>query len=392
MPNEHSYLSPSGAHRWISCPPSAALEAKYPNQDTAYTTEGTLAHSLAEAAARCALNEISIGEYQERRLELSQNPQYTKEMEDCALAYAETITAELAAVRRRCPDAYVDLEQRLDLSMYVPGMFGTGDCVIVAEPTLEIIDFKYGKGVLVEAEDNPQLKLYGLGALELYDGLYEIKNVKMGIFQPRLSRELQTARATAARLRRWAKETVVPAAELALKGEGTFCPGEDTCRFCRARGECRARANNFLELFDEHPEPGLLTRDEQGAILAHAKDMKKWLADLEASVTSALLSGEHVMGWKMVEGRSTRKLGDPDKIVAAFTAAGIDKALLYKHELITLTQMEKDFGKKAVGEILAGLIEKPKGAPTLAPESDKRPEYVFEDDLMKAFDEQEENK
>ena len=390
MPNDHSFLSPSGAHRWITCPPSAQLEAKYPNQDTAYTTEGTLAHSLAEVAARGATDGM-VGAYLQSRAEIKKDPQFTQEMEDCALAYAEAVTKELAKRRRSCKDAYVDLEQRLDLSTIADGMFGTGDCIIVAEPTLTVIDFKYGKGVPVDVKDNPQLMLYGLGALELYDGLYDITRVKMCVFQPRLSRELQEVTMTAKALREWAETTVRPAAKLAMAGEGQYCPTEEACRFCRARGECRARANKFLELFDENPEPGLLTKDEQGAILGKAKEMKKWLADLEASVTSTLLNGQPVFGWKMVEGRSTRRLGDPDKVVAAFEAAGIDKALLYKHELITLTQMEKDFGKKTVGEILTGLIEKPKGAPTLAPESDKRPAYVFEDDLMKAFDEQEEN-
>ena len=391
MPGEHAKLSPSSAHRWLVCTPSAALEAKYPDRGSEYASEGTLAHSLAELETRRLLGQMTHDEHYARHHKITQDRQYTQEMQEAADAYAQLVSARLKLRKKKCADAIVDLEQRLDLSAFVPESFGTGDCIIVAEPVLEIIDLKYGKGVKVDAQDNPQLMLYALGALALYDGLYDIKKVVMHIFQPRLSSEPSTAEMTAAALRKWAKQVVAPKAALAFNGEGEYHPDPEACRFCRARGDCRARANQFLELWDENPEPGLLSRGEQGAILAKAKDMKKWLSDLETAVTGALIGGEAVPGWKMVEGRSVRKITDPDKVIAAFTAAGYDPALLYERKLISLTQMEKDFGKKAVNETIGSLIEKPKGAPTLAPESDKRPAYDFDEDLLAQFDNSQED-
>lgn len=386
MPDEHAKLSPSSAHRWLVCTPSATLEAKYPDRGSQYASEGTLAHSLAELETLRLLGKMSHDEHYARHHKITQDPQYTQEMQEAAEAYAQLVSDRIKLRKKRCADAFVDLEQRLDLSAFVPESFGTGDCVIVAEPVLEIIDFKYGKGVRVDAQDNPQLRLYALGALELYDGLYDIRKVVMHIFQPRLSSEPSTAEMTAAALRKWAKQEVAPKAALAFKGEGEFHPDPEACRFCRARGDCRARANQFLELWDENPEPGLLSRGEQGAILAKAKELKKWLSDLESAVTGALIGGEEVPGWKMVEGRSVRKITDADAVIGRFVAAGYDPALLYKRDLISLTQMEKDFGKKEVAEILGELITKPKGAPTLAPDTDKRPAYSFDEDILAAFD------
>ena len=232
MPGEHAKLSPSSAHRWLVCTPSAALEAKYPDRGSEYASEGTLAHSLAELETRRLLGQMTHDEHYARHHKITQDRQYTQEMQEAADAYAQLVSARLKLRKKKCADAIVDLEQRLDLSAFVPESFGTGDCIIVAEPVLEIIDLKYGKGVKVDAQDNPQLMLYALGALALYDGLYDIKKVVMHIFQPRLSSEPSTAEMTAAALRKWAKQVVAPKAALAFNGEGEYHPDPEACRFC----------------------------------------------------------------------------------------------------------------------------------------------------------------
>lgn len=387
MPKDHAQLSASGAHRWLACPPSAKLEQQFPAKTSSYAEEGTLAHSVAELTARYHLGEIAEMDFENKFKDYKKDKYYTEEMRECAVAYAQFIMNRLAAAKETCPDPIVILETRLDFSKYVPGGFGTGDCLIIAEPVLEVIDFKYGKGVRVEAMDNPQMQLYGLGAIGEYGDLYDIETVRMTIFQPRLAGTYDTAEKTAKALTTWATKTVKPRAKLADQGKGEFAPSEETCRFCRAKNQCRARTEQNLALFDDSPDPLLISLDEAAEILKKAGDIEVWLKDLKELVSKALSSGETVEGWKMVEGRSIRKFADEDKVVEAMRAAGIEDAMLFERKLISLTQMEKDFGKKRVGEILKDLIVKPKGAPTLAPESDKRPAYQFEEAVLVAFDE-----
>lgn len=384
---EHAILSASGAHRWLACTPSARLEMKFPPSSSAYAEEGTVAHAVAELTARYFLGELDEVAYENAIADFESNEYYNEEMRECATAYAEFVLQRFNEAKEVCEDPTVILETRLDFSKWVPGGFGTGDCVIIAEPILDVIDFKYGKGVRVEAEDNPQMQLYGLGAITEYGDLYNIETIRMTIFQPRLSGTMNSAEKSVKELLTWAQKVVKPKARLADKGEGEFAPSEETCKFCRAKGQCRARTEMNLKLFDESPDPLLISLEEAGEILSKAGDIEGWLKDLRDLVTKALTSGESVTGWKMVEGRSNRKFADEDKVVEAMKAAGYDEALLFERKLITLTKMEKDFGKKAVGEILKDLIVKPKGAPTLVPESDKRPEYQFEDQVLAAFDE-----
>lgn len=383
---KHALLSASGAHRWLECTPSAQLELQFPQSTSEYAEEGTAAHELCELTARYWLGEISEAEYENQRDELAKGKYYNAEMQECANDYAKFVAEKTAAARETCEDAFTALEVRVDFSKYVKDGFGTGDCIIVSDNALEIIDFKYGKGVRVEAAGNPQMKLYALGAYLEYNTLFDIASVRMTIFQPRLSGAQSSDEITVKELLEWAEKYVKPRAKLAYKGEGEFAPSEEVCKFCRAKAQCKARADKNLKLFDEAPDVLLLTPENAGKILEQAGDIQSWLADLESLVSSTLLAGQPVEGWKMVEGRSNRRFTDELKVVAAMKAAGYDESLLYERKLITLTQMEKDFGKKAVAETLGELIVKPQGKPTLAPAKDKRPEFRPEEQLLAEFD------
>ena len=383
---KHALLSASGAHRWLECTPSAQLELQFPQSASEYAEEGTAAHELCELTARYWLGEISEAEYENQRDELAKGKYYNAEMQECANDYAKFVAEKTAAARETCEDAFTALEVRVDFSKYVKDGFGTGDCIIVSDNVLEIIDFKYGKGVRVEAAGNPQMKLYALGAYLEYNTLFDIDSVRMTIFQPRLSGVQSSDEITVKELLEWAEKYVKPRAKLAYKGEGEFAPSEEVCKFCRAKAQCKARADKNLKLFDEAPDILLLTPEDAGKILEQAGDIQSWLADLESLVSSTLLAGQPVEGWKMVEGRSNRRFADELKVVAAMKSAGYDESLLYERKLITLTQMEKDFGKKAVAETLGELIVKSQGKPTLAPAKDKRPEFRPEEQLLAEFD------
>lgn len=383
---KHALLSASGAHRWLECTPSAQLELQFPQSTSEYAEEGTAAHELCELTARYWLCEISEAEYENQRDELAKGKYYNAEMQECANDYAKFVVEKTAAARETCEDAFTALEVRVDFSKYVKDGFGTGDCIIVSDNVLEIIDFKYGKGVRVEAAGNPQMRLYALGAYLEYNTLFDIDSVRMTIFQPRLSGVQSSDEITVKELLEWAEKYVKPRAKLAYKGEGEFAPSEEVCKFCRAKAQCKARADKNLKLFDEAPDVLLLTPEDAGKILEQAGDIQSWLADLESLVSFTLLAGQPVEGWKMVEGRSNRRFADELKVVAAMKSAGYDESLLYERKLITLTQMEKDFGKKAVAETLGELIVKPQGKPTLAPAKDKRPEFRPEEQLLAEFD------
>lgn len=390
--SKHALLSASGAARWLMCTPSARLELKFPNVTSEYALEGTLAHSIAELTTRYWLGEISEMEFENRRDALAKSEEgqkfYNAEMQEHANDYAKLISDKLKKAREACDDAFAELEVKVNFSKWVPEGFGTSDGVIISDGCLEIIDLKYGKGHRVDATNNPQMRLYALGTIEYYDALYDIKNVKMTIFQPRLSGIQSTDEITVDELLDWAENEVKPKAKQAFKGEGEFAPSEETCKFCRAKAKCKARYEQNLKLFDAAEDPLLITPEEAGKVLEKAADMKAWLKDLEDLVQSTLLAGTPVAGWKIVEGRSNRIISDEAKLVEAFEKAGYAaKAQLYERKLLTLTQLEKTFGAKHFAEIAGDIVVKPQGKPTLAPESDKRPALSMETEVLKAFDE-----
>lgn len=391
MPDVHALLSASGAARWLSCTPSARLEEKFQNESSEYAREGTVAHSLAELTTHWVLGENSTEQFKILKGQLLDTKDgakfYSEDMQEHATDYACFINDKLQEAKQRSSDAFAELEVRVDFSKWVPEGFGTADCIIVADDWLEVIDLKYGKGHRVEAAGNPQMRLYALGALEYYAQLYDIENIRMTIFQPRLSGTQSSDEITIDALLKWAEKTVKPKAKQAFNGKGKFAPSEETCKFCRAKEQCKARYEKNLKLFDEAEDPLLITPEDAGAVLEKAADIKAWLADLEDLVQSTLLSGKPVSGWKIVEGCSNRKFADEEKVAAAMKAAGHDESELYEMKLITLTAMEKAFGKKAVAKVLGNLIIKPAGKPTLALESDKRPAYQPEDAVLAAFDE-----
>ena len=361
-PEKHAKLSASSAHRWMNCNPSANLEREFADRSSEAAAEGSAAHALCEHKLRKALKMRStrpVSKYDSDEMEM-----YTD-------SYVEFVLEQIEVAKQHCADPFVLIEQRLDFSCYVPDGFGTGDCLIVADKLLHIIDFKYGLGVLVDAEENPQMMLYALGALRLFDALYDIDTISMSIFQPRRE-NVSTWTITVAELEEWAEQTLRPKAELAFKGEGEFNPGP-WCTFCKAAVKCRARAEEKLALARyEFAKPPLLTDEEIEDILSRLDDLTKWANEIAAYAQDAAINhGKQWSGFKLVEGRSIRKYTDETAVVIAATSAGYRD--IFKKSLISITEMEKLMGKKTFAEVLGGLVIKPQGKPTLVPASDKRP-------------------
>ena len=358
----HALLSASSSHRWLQCPPSARLSEGYEDKGSDFAAEGTDAHSLCEHKLKAALGM----ETQDPTENLTW---YNAEMEDCANGYAAYVMELLAAARETTSDPVVLVEQRLDYSEYVKEGFGTGDCLIIADGTLNIIDYKHGRGVEVSAIENPQMKLYALGALGLFDSIYDIDTVTMTIYQPRLS-NISVFTISSDELLEWAETVLRPTAELAYDGGGEYHCGE-WCQFCKAKADCRERANANMALARyDFAQPPLLTDEEVEDILGRVDDLVSWANDIKDYALQAAVSGKKWTGWKVVEGRSNRKYTDEKLVAAAVIAAGHDP---YEQKLLGITEMQKTLGKAKFDEILGGFIVKPQGKPTLVPESDKRP-------------------
>jgi len=371
---KHAVLSASGAYRWLACPPSARLEEQFEETTSTYAEEGTLAHGIAEQKLRFLLKQISAQDYAQALQIFEKNEFYSASMLDYIETYASIVMKKVNEAKTRSADAVVLLEQKLDFSDWVPEGFGTGDVVIISDGVLEIIDLKYGKGVPVAAEDNAQMRLYALGALATFDSLYDIKIIRMTIVQPRLD-SVSSDEITAEMLYWWADTELIKRAQLAWEGKGEFQAGEH-CQFCRARFNCRARAEANLELAKmDFRKPELLTDEEIGEVLKQADELKAWVSDVfDYALVQARDHGKKFKGWKLVEGRSVRKYADEEAVAKTLLEAGYKEEQIYEKKLWGITAMEKLLGKTKFGELLKGLVVKPAGKPTLVPESDKRPE------------------
>ena len=367
---DHARLSPSASHRWINCPGSVHLAEQCPPQTgSAYTAEGTEAHALAELKLR-KFNEEGTGDFFDKQLEKARSEfeYYCGEMEEATDFYFDIVTEKLI---EGGPDAELMIEQRFSLDKWVPDSFGSADAVIIAGHTIEVCDLKYGKGVKVNAVGNPQLRLYGLAAAELFGDLYDFDTVRVTIIQPRLD-HVSTEEISLAELKDWAEKWVAPAAKLAMSNTDEVHCG-DWCQFCPAKAICRERAEANLELArHDFKKPALLTDEEIGEILRQAEEVQKWVADVSAYALEQALAGKQYDGWKLVEGRSIRKYVDEIKVADTLRAAGYDDAMLYERKLNGITNMEKLVGKKKLTELLGNLLVKPAGKPVLVPESDKR--------------------
>ena len=364
---KHAYLSASASHRWLACPPSAKLCANILDQASEYAQQGTDCHELCAYLVEKALGRDVIDPTENLTY-------YDAEMQNCAEEYRNYVLEQIEAAKEFCKDPQVMIEQRLDFSRWVENGFGTGDCVIVADEILQIIDYKHGLGILVSAGDdehggNSQMMCYALGALEVFGDIYDINQIKMTIFQPRRN-NISTYTISKENLLKWADEVLAPTAQLAYVGKGEFNAG-DHCTFCKVKATCRKRAEYNLELAKYDFEmPAILDDTEIAAILEKVDEMISWGNDIKDYALQQAQSGVHFEGWKIVEGRSNRKYTDENAVADTVKDAGFDP---YEKKLLGITAMSTLLGKKKFEELLGGLIYKPPGKPTLVPESDKRP-------------------
>ena len=368
----HARLNASSSHRWMMCPPSVKLSEQFADKPSPYAEEGTFLHELSELKLHRYLGDMAPELIEAQYAEHEDSDFYSDEAENVTDEYVAFCIETIEAVRSSCADPLIMVEHRLDYSEYVPDGYGTGDLLIVADGVIEVIDFKGGRGVRVDAHRNSQLMLYGLGALLEFDPLYDIHTVRVTIVQPRLSKT-STYEISADDLIRWAETDVRPKALLAAKGEGEFCAGE-WCRFCKARYTCRKRSEYHMKLAErDFRQPDLLSDEEIADILPIADSLNNWVQDLIAYATQQAVDGKSWPGYKLVAGRSNRRYTSEAEVIKAATDAGYTD--IYKTSLLSVGDLEKRMGRKAFRDVVGKFIVKPTGAPTLVPESDPRKPY-----------------
>jgi len=372
---EHALLSASGAHRWLVCTPSARLEETLPERKSSYADAGRLAHEMAELKLRKYYTDpIGPKKFNSTMKKFRESEHYTPELEKIADTFVEYCKAVGTQAFSASP--YVMIETRVDYSHIAPGGFGTADFIAVGDDLLVIADLKTGQGKPVSVQGNPQMRLYALGALQLVEGIFPVRRVRMTIIQPKVYDEPQEEEITVEELERWAAE-IAPIAQKAWNGEGEYVV-DDHCQFCRARETCRARIEQYFGAAELMPAvPPIIGWDEVGEVLRKAEGIVGWYNDLKELALSHILDGGEVPGWKAVEGRGSRAYSDIDKAFEALKAAGIDEAIMYERRPLTVAQLEKALGKEQYRKLLEepGYVVKEPGKPTLAPAEDKRPAY-----------------
>ncbi len=372
----HALLSPSAAHRWMNCTAAPRLEEHIPDSGSAFAEEGTLAH------AYCAkhLKEFLHQPTKDEEAEIAElfDKYHTGEMDEYTETYKTIVLEKFNAARARTRDAQLLVEVRLDFTEWMPEAFGTADAVIIADGMMEVIDFKYGKGVKVSAVGNPQMQIYALGAFSRFSFEYNIQRVRMTIVQPRID-NLSEYELSVADLLAWARYQLRPKAEEAFGDKGRQEPGE-WCRFCKVKATCRALADTTFEAVEQHPDPKTIAPDEMaGRVLPLLDVIKTWVKGVEDYTLEQALGGQKYAGFKLVAGRSVRKITDPEAVMGALSGQFAEDAYMRPRELKTITDLEKVIGKKRFNELCGEWIDKPQGKPTLVPESDKRPELSGDD-------------
>ncbi|MBO5602928.1 MAG: DUF2800 domain-containing protein [Prevotella sp.] len=373
MPGLHALLSPSAAHRWMNCTAAPRLEENIEDKGSSYAEEGTLAHAYCAMKLKKFLGQ-DISQEVEEINDLNET-YHTGEMDEYTDTYYTIVVEKFNEARAKTRDAQLLVETRLDFTKWVPEGFGTGDACIIADGCLEIIDFKYGKGVKVSAIDNPQMKIYALGAYEKFNFEYNINRVKMTIVQPRID-NLSEFEITVGDLLWWANTQLKPKAEEAFAGNGKQNPGE-WCQFCKVKAQCKKLAETALKVVQEKANPNLITPEEMATdVLPLIDIIKSWIKGVEDFTLQAALDGTNYPGYKLVAGRSVRKITDQEAVMDLLSKEGFNREIYVKPtELITITDLEKLIGKKHFNELCKDYIEKPQGKPTLVPETDKRPAY-----------------
>ena len=401
-PSLHAVLGASSAHRWLVCTPSARLceklTSRFGSESSPYAAEGTKAHALAEMKVRLAYYKADgMTAAKHSRMSPEQQEAYTginefrfkalrnelgdipKDMEQATDSYCDIVMEKYLSAKEADPGAQLYLEQRLDYSAWVPSGFGTGDCIIVSDSLLEVCDYKHGKGIPVDAVGNPQLRLYGLGAMERFGRLYDFQSVRMTIIQPRLD-SVSEETMTCEDLASCAAEEVVEKAKQAWTGSGEFVPGEH-CRFCAAKAVCSARVAQAMRMFQYGLEaPGLIPDEQIPSILGMLNDAEAWIKDIRAYAENQALHGQVWPGWKLVHGKKpNRQWADPEEVKAQLLRAGYPADQFQEVKLKPVGEIEKALGKKAFQALVGGLVSQGEGKLTLVPADDKRVEFASAD-------------